>query len=315
MSKSSWPLGMELVKNPEHGSFFTTDIAAQSLQGRRLIAQLQSRGYEPLLEPRSAFGSYDVINLTGADAQRFHQHGRQDFAAARQDSERTAFIQKIPHHGGEGDFIRLGGRVMAVVEINGVNVPFYISSGAGGKKSVEQGRWYPIFGIGEDGWFNKGPSESDVNNFYGSHELKTVARWLDKNYGDIRGRNNIPAVPDEGPHMAVINRDMTPFTASAPEASGSGMRAYAKSIVKALKVPQKAWPAPAASAAFAETAASPVDAPFEEMAGYENAPQEYSGIGDIFAKAIKYVQEDPHHALAMLRTGAQLASALRRYGR
>jgi hypothetical protein len=77
-------------------------------------------------------------------------------------------------------------RVMTIVDINGVKIPFYISTGSGGKKAVPKGEWYPFFGFGpDDGWLNKG-TEDQIVDFYGSKELRDAASWLNKNYGDLR---------------------------------------------------------------------------------------------------------------------------------
>lgn len=92
----------------------------------------------------------------------------------------------------KGDFVKKytkiverGNRPIVLFNINGTNIPFYISTGEGGKKNVAVGQWYPIFGIGSDGWFNKG-TENEINNFYGSPQLKRVADFLNTNIGDIR---------------------------------------------------------------------------------------------------------------------------------
>lgn len=78
------------------------------------------------------------------------------------------------------------GRGMVVVDISGTRVPFYVSTGKGGKKSVKQGSWQPFFGFGpDDGWLNKG-SEKDVANYYGVPILRKIARTLDDRFGDIR---------------------------------------------------------------------------------------------------------------------------------
>lgn len=102
-------------------------------------------------------------------------------------------IQMLKVTGADGNeittpVVNIAGRPMALVNVNGVRVPFYISTGSGGKKNVEVGKWYPIFGIGADGWFNKG-NEEEINDYYGSPELKEVAEWLDSNIGDIRNEN------------------------------------------------------------------------------------------------------------------------------
>lgn len=60
-----------------------------------------------------------------------------------------------------------------------IDVPFYMSSGRGRKKNVIPGRWYPFWGIGRDGWFNK-TTERDINNFYGIPELRVAAARLDE---------------------------------------------------------------------------------------------------------------------------------------
>lgn len=76
-------------------------------------------------------------------------------------------------------------RKIVLVNINGVDMPFYLSTGQGRKYSVESGKWYPFFGLDPDGWFNKG-SEDDINDYYGSAKLRNVAQALDKKWGDIR---------------------------------------------------------------------------------------------------------------------------------
>lgn len=81
-------------------------------------------------------------------------------------------------------------RIVTVVDIDGVPQPFYISTGSGGKKSVETGKWYPYFGNGpNDGWFNKG-SEDQIRNHYGNAKLKKAAEHLDRTIGDIRAKKD-----------------------------------------------------------------------------------------------------------------------------
>ncbi len=73
-------------------------------------------------------------------------------------------------------------RVMVITEVNGVKVPFYLSTGEGGKKSVPTGKWYPFFGVGNDKWINKG-SEKAINDFYGSPSLRAKAEELNNSLG------------------------------------------------------------------------------------------------------------------------------------
>ena len=75
---------------------------------------------------------------------------------------------------------------MIVVEIDGVQVPFYQSTGSGGKKNVQSGKWYPFFGMGPDGWLNK-TSENDINRYYDTPILKQVSELLDSYLGNLTG--------------------------------------------------------------------------------------------------------------------------------
>ena len=71
-------------------------------------------------------------------------------------------------------------RVFVLAEFNGIRIPFYISTGDGGKEKVPVGKWYPIFG--HMGWVNKG-SQEEINDAYGSKALKDIKNWLDQNVG------------------------------------------------------------------------------------------------------------------------------------
>ena len=71
-------------------------------------------------------------------------------------------------------------RVFVLAEFNGIRIPFYISTGDGGKEKVPVGKWYPIFG--HIGWVNKGTQE-EINDAYGSKALKDIKNWLDQNVG------------------------------------------------------------------------------------------------------------------------------------
>ena len=95
-------------------------------------------------------------------------------------------------------------RIYVVVNIGGVNVPYYISTGEGGKASVPTGKWYPFFGLGPSGWLNKG-SEQSINKFYGSARLKTYANLLNLRLGDLQGEP-LPAMTKTA--RDVINKDM-----------------------------------------------------------------------------------------------------------
>jgi hypothetical protein len=110
---------------------------------------------------------------------------------------------------GSNKIIDFADRKIVVIPINGRNIPFYLSTGGGGKKGVPAGKWYPFFGLSEEGWFNK-LGEKEINNYYGSEVLKGLSEALDRNIGDIRNDNTIPKVPSKGTHMDVINKDLNP---------------------------------------------------------------------------------------------------------
>jgi hypothetical protein len=110
---------------------------------------------------------------------------------------------------GEAPIIELAGRKIVMRDINGVQVPFYLSSGLAGKKDVEAGKWYPILGIGPDGWINKG-SQQEINDYYGSPELRDAAQQLDATIGDIRNDTSIPKVKPTGAHLDAINAGLNP---------------------------------------------------------------------------------------------------------
>jgi hypothetical protein len=110
---------------------------------------------------------------------------------------------------GSSDIIDFSGRKIVVINVEGRNVPFYLSTGSGGKVDVTSGKWYPIFGISESGWLNK-LSGKEINNYYGSNVLKGIAESLDRKIGDIRNDDSIPQVIKRGKHIDIINKDLNP---------------------------------------------------------------------------------------------------------
>ena len=113
----------------------------------------------------------------------------------------------------------INNRKMVNVDVEGFNVPFYLSTGKGGKKSVASGKWYPYWGT-TDGWLNK-TNEEDINSYYGSSLLRIIGESLDASIGDIRNE----LIPEEYYNKGqwsyiseeakrVINRDMAVSPAS-----------------------------------------------------------------------------------------------------
>ena len=96
-----------------------------------------------------------------------------------------AHFHKIRVDGVPQGMIDLADRKIVLVNINGVDMPFYLSTGRGHKYGVLSGKWYPFWGLDPDGWFNK-TNEDDINEYYGSRTLRNVAEALDRKFGDAR---------------------------------------------------------------------------------------------------------------------------------
>lgn len=111
---------------------------------------------------------------------------------------------------GTASLLDQGGRKIVIKSVNGILVPFYLSTGAGGKKNVPAGKWYPFFGVDLNApkgpWINK-TSEAEIARYYDSPELKKAAQELDALFGDIRDTDKGQKVSDKGKHMEVINRN------------------------------------------------------------------------------------------------------------
>lgn len=120
---------------------------------------------------------------------------------------------------GESEIIDFAGRKIVIMDVDGQDVPFYLSTGKGGKEGVKEGEWYPFFGIDpEEGWINK-TTEDEINDYYGSPELKATAEWLNENVGDVRNDESIPKVKATGSHVDFINEsmDITPVQNGKPD--------------------------------------------------------------------------------------------------
>jgi hypothetical protein len=105
------------------------------------------------------------------------------------------------------------GRYTVAVDLGGISVPFYNSTGDGGKASVAVDKWYPFFGIGPDGWINKG-SEATINDFYGSNKLKRIAQVLDNTLKKPSRAKNVSGWSvnkgDENYFISIVNRGLDP---------------------------------------------------------------------------------------------------------
>jgi hypothetical protein len=86
---------------------------------------------------------------------------------------------------GNDKIVQIAGRPIVLVDVGGRTVPFYVSTGGGGKAGVPTGKWYPFFGLGKNGFFNKGWEEAQINSYYGNPTLAHVAHTLDTTFGNV----------------------------------------------------------------------------------------------------------------------------------
>jgi hypothetical protein len=103
--------------------------------------------------------------------------------------EHLNLIQPIEIEGKKYNAVDYAGRVMVIGKIGNLSIPFYISTGSAGKKTVEAGKWYAVFGIGDDGWINKG-TEEVINSQYENPALQKIAKILNEGIGSISLREN-----------------------------------------------------------------------------------------------------------------------------
>ena len=99
-------------------------------------------------------------------------------------------LSSININGKDYNVVDYSDRVMVMMKIGKYNIPFYISTGQAGKKSVKAGNWYAVFGIGvEAGWINKG-SEEQINNSYGFQLFEKLSKILNEGIGGIESRED-----------------------------------------------------------------------------------------------------------------------------
>ena len=144
--------------------------------------------------------------------------------------------QPVQTQSGTADIIRFGNpgddRLAVVRNINGVNVPFYLSTGKGGKTDVPAGKWYPFFGFSEGGWINK-TGGNEMVNYQGSQALRSVAEGLDSTIGDIRGdTGKYTKAPFSG--LSFLNEGLNPVNYDTPNATEL-VKANIKSVLDRIE--------------------------------------------------------------------------------
>lgn len=137
---------------------------------------------------------------------------------------------------GTDKIVQIAGRPIVVVDVGSRTVPFYVSTGGGGKAGVPTGKWYPFFGLGKNGFFNKGWEEAQINTYYGNSTLAHVAQTLDNIFGNV-----LPHVSKMPPGQGALGKinagfkpvsydDSAPFTKQEFEA----YQKYINSIVDSI---------------------------------------------------------------------------------
>ena len=136
---------------------------------------------------------------------------------------------------GTAKVVNTGDRIMAVLNVRGVNIPYYISTGGGGKASVPTGKWYPIFGRHSSGWLNKG-GEDSINKSYGSNVLALGSSRLNNMLGDLSSmESQIPFMKKSGD--AIINRDLQPMSYAEVSANPDEFKKRVNSFLAKLGSP------------------------------------------------------------------------------
>ena len=93
-------------------------------------------------------------------------------------------------------------RAKVLVNINGTIVPFYLTSGKGGKDLIPG--WYPFFGIGNDGWINK-TNKSDMEVYYENYwgkEAADIVRSISQELNKFYGTDPAAFKADKDPNEA-----------------------------------------------------------------------------------------------------------------
>ena len=154
---------------------------------------------------------------------------------------------------GSVEVVEMAGRKMVMVNVNGKAIPFYLSTGLGGKAKVPPGHWYPFLGIDpNEGWINKG-SESEILDFYGSQELRDVAQKLDAQLGA-----NVSAKKVSAKSIAAsINRTLTELGLTPVENGTSGARRHMNDNIAAIVAAIKGAPASSASSTTTPASSAP----------------------------------------------------------
>lgn len=188
-----------------------------------VLKYLMHRGCDPSCADREipTFFKDEVIRLLQLDpetrAAKMNEFISTDLHIKYTPSKLIDSMSIIPCGETSTKIFRESGRCFAAVKFGRITLPFYLSSGQFPKDGVIPGKWYPFFGVGEDGWLNK---ESDrMPDYYESPKLAKIAKLLDEDFGDLRDEGAVYEVeefPDEASEF--LNSDMREMVHLSDEA-------------------------------------------------------------------------------------------------
>jgi hypothetical protein len=199
-------------------------------------------------------------------------------------------------------------RPMVVANVNGEKMPFYFSSGAGGKSHVPPNRWYPAAGIGsKDGWINKGVQKAD-DLFYGNKQLERVGMALDEVFGNANADEFVEALPMVNNKGSNITKDFInsgqKFTDLTPDRKPTDPEAY-KVAMNRLRTFASDKPLPTPPAPPVPVAKTPYTPQFIQQGQVATTE---TAVSPPTATAVRAMAQSPQVVNA--RTPASLLSGL-----
>lgn len=160
--------------------------------------------------------------------------------------DQIPFISGTTYTSGTNNIINYYTRNIAVVNINGFHMPFYMTTGKGGKVETNDGEWYPFFGIG-GGWLNK-THGNEMARYYDSPIFEAISQKLNELLGtglqdEILGPITFDELKDGSipPQIDFINQDMSPVPNHTPDTPSrvaqniADAKAMAEGMVEELK--------------------------------------------------------------------------------
>ena len=119
-------------------------------------------------------------------------------------------VKLVDLSGHNNPIIKNGDHAMTIVDVCGLRIPFFLANGNEGSNSeertIEQGKWYPVFTVSQDGRLFFGTTNGYLAQAYNSKNkvrkaneiwyLTKIADELNSRYGDVRENyfDNLPQI-------------------------------------------------------------------------------------------------------------------------